>query len=100
MPNHPGADTAVTKQVTYDRPYGDALADAVREGYDFLGWYTAANGGTKVKSTDTVKNAENTTLYAHWRVRGSIVTFDPNEGTLTGSSTQNVIYGGIYGKRA
>ena len=50
--------------------------------------------------TDTVKNAENTTLYAHWRVRGSIVTFDPNEGTLTGSSTQNVIYGGIYGKRA
>lgn len=97
MPNHPGADTAETKQVTYDRPYGDALADAVREGYDFLGWYTAANGGTKVKRDDTVKNAENTTLYAHWRVRGSIVTFDPNEGTLTGSSTQKVIYGGIYG---
>ncbi len=97
MPNHPGADTAETKQVTYDRPYGDALADAVREGYDFLGWYTAANGGTKVKRDDTVKNAENTTLYAHWRVRGSTVTFDPNEGTLTGSSTQNVIYGGIYG---
>ena len=96
MPNH-GADTAETKQVTYDRLYGDALADAVREGYDFLGWYTAANGGTKVKSTDTVKNAENTTLYAHWKVRSYTVTFDPNEGTLTGSGTQNVIYGGIYG---
>ena len=32
----------------------------------FLGWYTAATGGTKWNNTGTYSNAGNITLYAHW----------------------------------
>ena len=41
-----------------------ALPTATRAGYEFLGWYTAASGGTKV-SAETVVTAD-VTLYAHW----------------------------------
>ncbi len=34
------------------------------ENYSFRGWYTAANGGTEVKGTDTVTG--NVEVYAHW----------------------------------
>ena len=37
----------------------------VREGYEFLGWYTQANGGVQVTAADKVK--EDMTLYAHWK---------------------------------
>ena len=36
-----------------------------REGYRFLGWYTAPTGGDKV-GTGTTLNVEDYTLYAHW----------------------------------
>lgn len=39
-------------------------SDYSREGYLFAGWYTAANGGTRVYSSSIV--TENITLYAHW----------------------------------
>ena len=35
-------------------------------GYQFLGWYTAANGGTKVTKLDA--STPVTTLYAHWKI--------------------------------
>lgn len=35
------------------------------EKHTFQAWFTAATGGTKIRSNDTVPNA-NTTLYAHW----------------------------------
>ncbi|UKK55055.1 InlB B-repeat-containing protein [Prevotella sp. E2-28] len=46
---------------------GDALATTfaapTREGYTFDGWYTSAEGGTKL----TASNATSaTTIYAHW----------------------------------
>ena len=37
----------------------------IREGYDFLGWYTAPVGGTKIDSSTPVPNTD-TTYYAHW----------------------------------
>ena len=49
--------------------YGAAigpLPSAMREGYSFLGWFTAAGGGTQVTAS-TVVTAD-ATYYAHWKV--------------------------------
>lgn len=46
---------------------GDAvkkLPTPVREGYTFLGWFDAAEGGNPVKSIDAMTG--DVTLYAHW----------------------------------
>ena len=46
-----------------------------REGYNFTGWNTAANGtGTPYKDKDTVNLTENTTLYAQWEDNHSLTT--------------------------
>lgn len=37
-----------------------------RAGYTFLGWFTAADGGTEVTSSTTVTTNTDHTLYAHW----------------------------------
>lgn len=39
-----------------------------KSGYTFLGWFTAAEGGTQVKSGSTFTGANGVTLYAHWAV--------------------------------
>lgn len=46
-----------------------SLPASTRSGYDFLGWYTAASGGTRV-TTGTVFTAD-ATLYAHWEEKQS-----------------------------
>jgi len=43
-----------------------ALPTPDRSDYRFDGWYTAANGGTRVNPGDTVNLTGNTTLHAHW----------------------------------
>ena len=53
------------------------MATATREGYAFDGWYTAAEGGTKVEYT--TMPSKNETLYAHWRVPGSYTLTFVNE---------------------
>ena len=40
------------------------LPTPTRSGYTFNGWYTAANGGSKVGSSTTING--NMTIYAHW----------------------------------
>ncbi len=57
--------------------YGN-LPEPERVGYDFTGWYTSADGGTKISSDDKV-NAS-ITLYAHWQIKVYYVTFDKNGG--------------------
>ena len=53
-----------------------------RDGYTFEGWYTAANGGTKVELLDaSVKNAR---LYAHWKsIQGEDVPDEQKGVTIT-----------------
>lgn len=46
-------------------PYGD-LPVPQREGHVFAGWFTAAGGGTEVRSTDIAELSGDQTLYAHW----------------------------------
>ena len=47
------------------------LPTPVREGYTFLGWYTAAEGGKKVDEK-TVINESSLRLYAHWSKDASL----------------------------
>ena len=50
----------------------DSLPTATREGYKFLGWFTAPSGGRKVDTT--IKFSGDTTVYAQWKdviVRGA-----------------------------
>lgn len=51
---------------------GDTLVqlagDPTREGYNFLGWFTAATGGNQVIAKVTVFTRD-TTLYAHWEAK-------------------------------
>ncbi len=56
------------------------LPEATRDGYAFDGWYTEANGGTKITTATTF--SEGKTVYAHW-VRTYSVTFNANGGTGT-----------------
>ena len=67
--NANGGTTATTsKQITYNGTYGN-LPTPTRSGYEFLGWYTTASGGTKVTASTTYNKAGNSTLYAHWKVQ-------------------------------
>ena len=75
--------TVATSSTEYNNIFADyiqyntliqELPTATRTGYTFDGWYTQANGGTKVKVGDRLLysdwNLNNTsqTLYAHWTI--------------------------------
>lgn len=55
---------------TVGKTYG-TLPAPKRAGYKFDGWYTKAEGGTKVTGKSTVTAVAKRTLYAHWTVSGA-----------------------------
>lgn len=62
---------------TSEAPIKD-LPTPEREGYEFAGWFTAAEGGEQVT---TITLAEDTTLYAQWKANGYTLTFDSQGGS-------------------
>jgi uncharacterized repeat protein (TIGR02543 family) len=54
----------VTLYAVYNNPTLGNYPFPERTGYVFVGWYTAASGGTKLSSTSVI--TASTTLYAHW----------------------------------
>lgn len=78
-----GSVSPTLSTVTYDKTYGEGTAwpTPTLTGYDFDGWYTAADGGTEVKSTDKVQITTTQTLYAHWKAHTYKVTLVPGDGT-------------------
>ncbi|MCD8395940.1 MAG: BspA family leucine-rich repeat surface protein [Lachnospiraceae bacterium] len=103
-----GSTPTSTKTVTYGETYG-TLPTPTRSGYVFSGWYTLAEGGTKVTKNTVVSATSDHILYAHWTskkkqtitVTSSVSkvykkngTFDLDasaEGTLTYSSSDTGI---------
>lgn len=58
------------------------LPSATKTDYNFLGWYTAASGGTYEGTTnDTYTPSRNMILYAHWEQKSSPVTSISIEGS-------------------
>ena len=60
-----GSGSPAVAQIAYDSAYGD-LPVVSRDYYDFTGWYTSADGGTKVSSSTLMTG--DTVLYAHWKI--------------------------------
>ena len=73
------------------------LPSLSRTGYKFLGWYTAAAGGTNVGSANaSYTPSKNITLYAHWEANQYTVTFVTTGGTVSPKS-KDVTFGSTYG---
>ena len=67
------------------------LPAATRDGYTFLGWWTAADGGSKVGDAGANYDvATTTTIYAHW-AQNFTVTYD-----LNGGAADPICSGGTY----
>lgn len=60
-----GTPSFSSKGVKYGSQYG-TLPTCAQTGKTFLGWFTAASGGTKIESTTIFQLQSNQTLYAHW----------------------------------
>lgn len=73
------------------------LADPVRKGYLFLGWYDRPQNGERYYSVGG-ENAANLTLYALWQQSQSIFTvrYELNGGTLDGENPVSVGAGELY----
>lgn len=83
------------KSVIFDSAYGN-LPVATKYGYDFVGWFTAAEDGTMINSDSVVSVAESQTLYARFAAKTIIVTLDATEGSC-GTETLSVIFDDVYG---
>ena len=84
-----GSVTPTSSTYTYD---GDAitLPTPSYAGHRFLGWFTAADGGTQITNVGTTnKPYEEVTYYAHWEV--SIVEHKVTFGVGTGSTSYGTL---------
>lgn len=62
-----GTTPTPSKQVTTRQPYGP-LPTPTRSGFIFAGWFTAADGGARIRE-DTVSDlTQDASLYAHWDI--------------------------------
>lgn len=89
-----GSCSEGSRVITYGAAYG-ALPTPSRSYYDFVGWYTAASGGSQVSSSTTI-GAGNVTVYAHWTPKNYTLTFNATSGSCSQAS-KTVAYGAAYG---
>ena len=64
------------------------LPTATRDYYDFVGWYTAASGGTQVTSSSTPTCSTTMVLYAHWTWHDEFGWVLPSQVPSNGTITQ------------
>lgn len=76
---------------------GYELAEPVREGYTFLGWYDQEQGGKKYASVGGAE-ARNLVLYALWQKTDALFTiyYDLNGGKAEGENPVSVGAGEVY----
>ena len=77
----PNGGTVSEKSVTMiSGKEAGSLPNAERDGYYFIGWYTAADGGSEVTASTVF--TKSTKLYAHWD-KGVNITLSPMGGTVS-----------------
>ncbi len=74
-----GGPSVPSQTVTYDSTYG-TLPKPNRKDYEFIGWYTAIIDGDRILPTTKVTITSDKTLYAHWKAKEVVVSFDTNGG--------------------
>ena len=87
-----GTVSTSSKTVTKGKTYG-TLPTPVRSGYEFLGWYTDAGAGTRIKAESVVSLSADQTLYAHWKQ-----TKETPSGTFVTTYNGITFYRGSDGK--
>ena len=90
-----GNVSPASRVVYYQKAYG-GLPTPTRQHYDFKGWFTALNGGTKISSDTIVSATENQVLYAQWTEKSFTLTFNANGGSVS-ISNKTITYGKTYG---
>ena len=60
-----------TRSVPWGSAYGTLPAPYREDGYDFVGWYTASEGGERIYETSIMDELEEQTLYAQWAEHGT-----------------------------
>lgn len=90
-----GVCSTQTLQVSNGSFYG-TLPTAKYDGYVFQGWYTAAEGGTRITQYQSVTADSPRTLYAHWSPKSCRVSFNANGGTVS-ELNRTVTFASPYG---
>ena len=80
-----GTVTPTSKAVTHASAYG-ILPEALKDGYNFAGWWTMVVDGVRVTQDSIVYEVDNHSLYARWTPKTYMVTLNPNGGTGGSSS--------------
>ena len=84
-----------TETVFEKQPYNESMtaADPTREGYTFTGW-TITKGDkddkTRLDGTTLSWGTHDVTIQAGWEINHYAITYDPNGGTLNGSTEPSV----------
>ena len=81
-----GDETMHYVKIQTDTEKVEAESTPVRNGYTFLGWYTAADGGVRANFEEKVYGPK--TLYAHW-AKNAAVTFRIVNGTWSGGAAED-----------
>lgn len=85
-----GTTPTASKSVEYSKTYGN-LPIPTRSGYTFNGWYTSANGGTKITADSKVTITSAQTLYAQWKAVPTTTTVQTTTASkITTTSTAKV----------
>jgi len=72
--------------LTNGNTYG-SLPNPNRTGYEFIGWFTERENGSKIEENTIFNNNNDVTLYAHWQINSYTVTFNSNDGSSVASQT-------------
>ena len=89
-----GSGCPASVVVEYGGLYG-TLCGPLRDGYVFDGWWTEAEGGTRVTPQTPVTRTQGHTLHGRWRGRTYVVTFEHAGGA--GCEPVTVTFGAGYG---
>lgn len=84
-----GTTPTVSQPATYGETYGE-LPVPVRSGYEFLGWFTSAEGGAQVTAEDTVSITTDQILYAKWNPMSILHYVETKDGTTTERTITNI----------
>lgn len=85
---NPNGGSVTPTSSTYDGANAVSLPTPTRTGYNFVGWFTAASGGTQINDIGTTtKPTSNVTYYAHWTPKTYAITLNANGGASNGNAT-------------